>query len=271
MRDSAGDFLRDLRQVSQGAFKGAFHGRFLGELACALLICIASPAFAGPPPANETLFIAIDENSTARVQTLLASGADPNGRDDRGEPAIIYALHTGKPDVAEILLKAKGIDLEAENQYGQTVLMVAAYQGRMAMVQALLDADVEVNHKGWTALHFAASSGQVEVVRVLLEHSAYIDAESPSHTTPLMMAARVKDRPTCVLLIQEGADPTPINAPTGAARIRNCSDPRHWLIRRGPDRSPPLAATWGAPRRSSPRQYRPLPLRPADRARDRSN
>jgi ankyrin repeat protein len=177
-----------------------------------LLVTLSAPARSGAPPTDEALFIAIDQGSSARVLTLLDSGANPNARDDRGEPALIYALHTGKPAIAEILAHAKGIDLEAENHYGQTALMVAAYQGRLDLVNKLIDDDAEVNHKGWTALHFAASSGQIDVVRVLLDHAAYIDAESPSRTTPLMMAARVKDRPTCVLLLQEGADPTPVNA-----------------------------------------------------------
>jgi len=182
------------------------------EILLGVLFVTLSALAQAAPPTDESLFIAIDEGSTARVLTLLDSGANPNARDDRGEPALIYALHTGKPAIAEILARAKGIDLEAENHYGQTALMVAAYQGRLDLVNELIEDDAEVNHKGWTALHFAASSGQIDVVRVLLDHAAYIDAESPSRTTPLMMAARVKDRPTCVLLLQEGADPTPVNA-----------------------------------------------------------
>lgn len=184
--------------------------------------CLRSASFAlalaslgahgAPKPTNEALFIAIAHGSSTQVASLIAAGADPNARDDRGEPAAIVALHAGQPEIAEVLVKAKGIDLEAENSQGQTVMMVAAYQGRLDLVAELVAADAEVNHKGWTALHFAASAGKVDVVKFLLDNAAYIDAESPSRTTPLMMAARIKDRPTCILLIQEGADPTPKNA-----------------------------------------------------------
>lgn len=189
----------------------------------------------GAAPSEESLLQAVDEGSSARVKTLLAAGANPNLRDDRGEPLLIYALHAGKPEIASVLMQAKGIDLEAENRVGQTALMVAAYQGRIDLVKALIDADAEVNHKGWTALHFAASSGQVEVVKLLLENAAYIDAESPSRTTPLMMAARIKDRPTCILLLQEGADPRGVNQAGLSASdfARRAGDPElaDWLAK----------------------------------------
>jgi ankyrin repeat protein len=41
---------------------------------------------------------------------------------------------------------------------------------------------------------------------MLLEDSAYIDAESPNGTTPLMMAARYGSAKATQLLIEEGAD-----------------------------------------------------------------
>jgi ankyrin repeat protein len=46
------------------------------------------------------------------------------------------------------------------------------------------------------------------MTRWLLEESAYIDADSPNGTTPLMMAARQGRHTVVELLISEGADPT---------------------------------------------------------------
>jgi ankyrin repeat protein len=57
-------------------------------------------------------------------------------------------------------------------------------------------------------LHYAASGGHVAVIEHLLEHSAYIDAESPNGTTPLMMAAMYGTPEAVKALIQAGADPT---------------------------------------------------------------
>jgi len=46
------------------------------------------------------------------------------------------------------------------------------------------------------------------MVRLLLEHHAYIDAESPNGTTPLMMAAHYGNPAVVKLLLEEGADPS---------------------------------------------------------------
>jgi ankyrin repeat protein len=46
------------------------------------------------------------------------------------------------------------------------------------------------------------------MVRLLLEHHAYIDAESPNKTTPLMMATHYGHGDVVRLLLDGGADPT---------------------------------------------------------------
>ncbi|MBY0412308.1 MAG: ankyrin repeat domain-containing protein, partial [Burkholderiaceae bacterium] len=48
---------------------------------------------------------------------------------------------------------------------------------------------------------------QADIVRLLLENYAYIDAPSPNGTTPLMMAAQYGSSAVVQLLLQEGADP----------------------------------------------------------------
>jgi ankyrin repeat protein len=68
-----------------------------------------------------------------------------------------------------------------------------------------------VNREGWTPLHYAASKGHREMMRLLLENDAYIDSESANGTTPLMMAAFSKSPLAVKLLLEEGADPTLVN------------------------------------------------------------
>jgi uncharacterized protein len=65
-----------------------------------------------------------------------------------------------------------------------------------------------VNKTGWTPLHYAATGGHVEIIQILLDEYAYIDAESPNKSTPLMMAAKYGTPAAVKLLLESGADPT---------------------------------------------------------------
>ena len=58
----------------------------------------------------------------------------------------------------------------------------------------------------------AASAGNVQLVQLLLDNFAYIDAESPNGSTPLMMAARYGSADAVKVLLDAGADPTLKNA-----------------------------------------------------------
>ncbi len=98
------------------------------------------------------------------------------------------------------------IKTELRNDKDESVLMLAALKGHFRLVQKLVEHDADVNKPGWTPLHYAASAGHVKIVEYLLEQSAYIDAESPNGTTPLMMAAMYGSPEAVKLLIQAGAD-----------------------------------------------------------------
>jgi uncharacterized protein len=84
---------------------------------------------------------------------------------------------------------------------------MAVLKGHTELVTALLNKDADVNKTGWAPLHYAATSGNVALIGALLEKHAYIDAESPNGTTPLMMAAMYGTPSAVKLLLEEGADP----------------------------------------------------------------
>lgn len=172
----------------------------------ATCVLAASTALAG---SYEDFFQAVKRDLPQQIAPLLKRGFDPNTIDaERGETGLILALREGHADVAALLMKAPGIDLEATARNGDTALMIAAFKSNKSAVDALLALDAEVNRPGWTALHYAASVGANDIVQVLLDASAYIDAESPNKTTPLMMAARSGHILTVKLLLDEGADAT---------------------------------------------------------------
>ncbi len=165
-------------------------------------------ALTPPPDSYAEWFRAVQADDAAKVQLLLARGFDPNTLDSqRYETALILAVRNNAQKVIANLLAAPGVNLDARAQNGDTALMIAAYKSNVAVATALIDKGAEINRPGWTALHYAAASGCDELVKILLEHAAYIDAESPNKTTPLMMAVRGMHLKTVQLLLEEGADP----------------------------------------------------------------
>jgi ankyrin repeat protein len=108
--------------------------------------------------------------------------------------------------VGQLLADNPKTDLEKLDPAGENAMMLAALNGDATFVNLLIAKDAEVNKKGWTPLHYAATNGHDDIVKILVDHSAYIDAGSPNGTTPLMMAARGGHLSTCKLLLDEGAD-----------------------------------------------------------------
>ena len=161
--------------------------------------------------AYEDFFKAIELDDDRTIADLLRRGFDPNARDTHRQPAIIVALDKDSRKAAAVLLANRKLNVEARNAKDESALMMAALRGNLEAARTLIARDADVNKTGWTPLHYAASSSAdaaQAMVRLLLEHSAYIDAGSPNGTTPLMMAAQYGEIDTARLLLQEGADPT---------------------------------------------------------------
>src|SRR5471032_3044454 len=104
----------------------------------------------------------------------------------------------------KLLLAQPGIQIDAKAPNGNTALMMASFRENKPAVLALLASGAQVNQPGWAALHYAAAAGSVELTSLLLERHAYIDAESPSGMTPLMIAAREGKDEVVNLLLKEG-------------------------------------------------------------------
>jgi ankyrin repeat protein len=168
-------------------------------------LVVSGLAFAANDAA--TLNMAVSRDDANGVSKMLELGVDPNLREaERGETPLMVAIREKAARSIQVLLASPKTDLEAAARNGDTALMIACFTRNDDAVKALLAHDAEVNRHGWAPLHYAAAVGDVAIISLLLDKSAYIDTESPNKTTPLMMAARGGNNEAVKVLIEAGAD-----------------------------------------------------------------
>ncbi len=161
------------------------------------------------------LVYAVRKGYSTATRYLLENGARTD-RGASGNPALYEAADRGHRKIVEMLL-AKGADVNAVNQNGETALHTAAVNGFLAMVQLLLDHQADwriVDFRklgGWdggcTPLQRAALLGQVEVTKELLGRGADVNQRNPLGLTALHAAARSASAQVVKLLLEKGADP----------------------------------------------------------------
>lgn len=181
--------------VRQGTFKGTplqyaatqGHAEVVKFLIESQATLDAADTFGRTP-----LMWAADKGHTDVVRLLVNHGADQKAKTNTGWTALRYALQSGNADVVNLLKGQVKID-DLDND-GFSDLHRAASGGQADRVRLLLDAGADVNvrqgtFKG-TPLQYAASEGHAEVVKLLLKTDAAVDATDSVGRTPLMWAAQ---------------------------------------------------------------------------------
>lgn len=145
----------------------------------------------GATPLILAAWYSSDDNSAAEL--LLSHGADVNARSTKdGMTPFLRAVRSSKISLARQLL-SMGADLQATDSTGLTALHLAASGGDVSMAEFLLTRGAEVNPQweGETPLHWASYDGRYEIVRCLLAHGADPNLTDGQGMTPLAWAAKV--------------------------------------------------------------------------------
>ena len=169
---------------------------------------------------------AVMRGDVAAARALIQKKADVNAAQDDGATALHWAVYRNNVDVVDMLLRAGA--KSAPNREGMTPLAMAALYGNMQIVDRLLKSGADakaLGPNGETMVMFAARNGNPDVIRLLVEGGANVNAREPVRgTTALMWAVEQRHPEAVAALLKAGADPAARSA--GAGLPRNYVAPR---------------------------------------------
>ena len=180
----------------------------------AAVTLFGTTAAAGAPAGDVRLAEAAMKRDTMAVRRLVEMKVDVNAPGRDGTPALHWLVRVDDLEDARLLIRA-GADATRADRYGVTPLYLACANGNADMIRLLLEVGADPNQAdptGETPLMTAAKVGNVEAMKVLLDRGAAIDAKDPAfQQTALMGAVRENHSDVVRLLVERRAD---VNAQT---------------------------------------------------------
>ncbi len=206
---------------------------------------------------TQDFLTAIKAGNHADVALLL--DVDPalvNARDEKGLSAVLTAVYYQEPDIAKLLVQ-RGAELsvfeacavgelvrvqelikqqpDLINAYapdGFQPLGLASFFGHIALVEWLLEVGAVVNSPSRNPmrvmpLHSAVANRRTEIVKLLLDHGADVNATQADDFTPLHEAAQNGMPEVTQWLIERGAQINPRLSSNGKTPLALAIEHKH--------------------------------------------
>lgn len=174
-----------LNAVNENGLPATLFAIYYGRKEVALLLIQSG--------AKVDVFIAAALNDVKRLDKALT--ADPDSLTayslDGWTALHLAAFYRQKDAVTYLLEKGANPNLRSRNNMSNLPIHAAAAGGNREILAMLIDRGADINarqHGGWTPLHSSAQSGDAETVKLLLSRGAEVDAQAENGQTALDLA-----------------------------------------------------------------------------------
>ncbi|KAJ7444032.1 ankyrin repeat-containing domain protein [Mycena latifolia] len=191
------------------------------------------------PPLPSLLWLSAASNLIHIATYLLGQPVD---YDTSIDSALSAAVYYGYIEIAQLLVKKYGANVNCQGGVYGTPLQAASHRGHESVAQFLIEMGADVNAQGGeygTALHAASAGGHESIAQFLIEKGADVNAEGGHYGTALQAASLQGHESVAQFLIENGADVNAVGGDYGTA-LQAASDEGHesvarFLIDKGAD------------------------------------
>ena len=144
-----------------------------------------SSAMSQRPPAVQPKTKPIAESQRPRTQAKAAK------KNDKGETKLHLAVMSNDIEAVKELLRDENADVNVKDFAGWTGLHEACMSGNVEMINTLIEFGADVNSLGCqnnTPMHEAALNNQIESIRILLDHGASAKIRNTFGVLPIELA-----------------------------------------------------------------------------------
>lgn len=151
---------------------------------------------------------AFQYSSIETIQSLINAGAEfgPALKSTKMTP-LMYAIEFGKDALIPSLIQPA--EINQENYYGNTPLILAIRKGDLNLVKTLVEKGASVNQKNYlgnTPVGYAVVNKQANILHFLIQKGANVNIPNKYGSTPLIEAAYFNLPQMAIILITAGAD-----------------------------------------------------------------
>lgn len=189
----------------------------------------------GANAADLSVYLAAYMGDSDRIKKYIESRADLNTEDEKGDTLLCYAAKSGNMQIVKLLVEAgadvntgskwpplyvavdnnntelaeylidKGAQVDPDNDWEWTPLQEAPYAAGVEMVKLLLENGADINAGPWTALYAAVDKDRKDIVEFLIQNGADVNANEWGNPV-LCYACSLNDPGILKLLINNNAD-----------------------------------------------------------------